>query len=765
MGLIYNVHYEVAATAFLAVFYVFLKLQYGSESKLNTVFQLLVMIAILANVLDIISAFAISNGEVLPLWFNWLINSLYYLSDALFGFKFAEYIYLYTHRTKKSNTKYLRINKFLFGLYIVTMVANLFGGFLFNVSESGDYSHGNLYILVYVMPFYYYICSFISLITEFKNFALKQRISILVYFVVGLAGAFMQMFFFPNVLLSVFTIDLGIVMMFFSMESPDYQKLIYTMKELDKTKQEAELAREAASSANNAKSVFLARMSHEIRTPINSVLGMSELLLRDDLTSGQRQMTKNIQSAGNALLSIVNDILDFSKIESGKMDIVNVEYSLGSLLNDCLSMISLRASEKGLALRAINDPSIPEHLYGDEVRVRQIITNILTNAVKYTHTGYIALGVGWEDKGGDEMILKVSVEDTGIGIAPENMDKIFNSFQRIDERTNRNIEGSGLGLSITKQLLELMNGSIRIESTVGKGSTFFVKLPQKIVSREKLGVFCIKSDEIKADKYIARFEAPDAHILVVDDVEMNIEVVTGLLRETKIKVDTALGGKKALKMACDKVYDVILMDHMMPEMDGVETLNALRRIQSPNQDTPVIVLTANALVGAKEQYIKEGFEDYLSKPMRGDALEKMLLKYIPADKVKKTESVTDKISEEPQKNSNSEMDFTFVDRELGISYLAGNEELYDEITKMFCDDDKSHEIQDFLEKNDWKNYEISVHGLKSTSMSIGATVLAEEARLLEMAAKNNDIEYIKNNNQRVMSGYLELIKKLNTPCA
>jgi len=388
-----------------------------------------------------------------------------------------------------------------------------------------------------------------------------------------------------------------------------------------------------AEAASKAKSDFLANMSHEIRTPINAILGNDELILRESKETDIQDYAKNIKSSSKALLALINDILDFSKIESGKLNILPVEYNLASLLTDVHNMVVMRAEEKGLTLKTQVEKIAPSALLGDEVRIRQICVNLLTNAVKYTKTGGVTMNV-YTSLGQKEMMnLIIEVQDTGIGISECNQKYLFDSFCRIDEKQNRNIEGSGLGLAITKQLVDLMDGTIQVQSQLGHGSTFKVVLPQKIVSASPIGEFTATSHD-EHPQYKEQFHAPDARVLVVDDVSMNLKVFSGLLKKTQIQVDTAISGEECLKKISEREYDIIFLDHMMPNMDGIETFRAMQALSTFNSKTPVIMLTANALEGAREQYMSEGFTNYLSKPIHADQLEKMILNYLPKELIK-----------------------------------------------------------------------------------------------------------------------------------
>ena len=557
-----------------------------------------------------------------------------------------------------------------------------------------------------------------------------------------------------------------------------------------------QLEKEAADQANRAKSSFLADMSHEIRTPINAVLGMNEIILRECLQaresgdlSKQEEIivfnniisyASNIESAGSNLLSIINDILDFSKIESGKKDIVESEYRLSSVLNDVSNMIFFRAKDKGLDFRVDVDASIPDGLYGDEVRVRQVIVNVLNNAVKYTEKGSIQLRI-YDDKeahtGSEESVcLKISVTDTGIGIRKDDIAKLFTKFQRVDLNRNSTVEGTGLGLAITWSLLEMMGGNIQVESEYGVGSTFTITLPQRVVSKEPFGDFKSKFEKnmLEAKPYCEGLCAPNAHILVVDDTRMNLNVVVGLLKNTQIKIDTATGGEEAIKLAGKNAYDLILMDQRMPIMDGTEAFHRIREHRnSLNSETPVICLTADAIIGAKERYLAEGFTDYLTKPIDSQALGEMLIKYLPPKKVeiKPTENIDSALSEntaatqEEEKFPVQAFDYLKgigVAPETGLRYCQGDTALYQSILKDYLQGARQRidDIQRYHDAGDWKNYGIQVHALKSSSLMIGAIELSEAAARLESASEQGDEQTITLIHSGMMDQYHALVDAL-----
>jgi len=381
---------------------------------------------------------------------------------------------------------------------------------------------------------------------------------------------------------------------------------------------------------------FFTNMSHEIRTPINTIIGLNEMILREEISDEIAENAIHIQDASKMLLALINDILDMSKIESGKMEIVPIQYETGSMFSELVNLIWIRAHEKKLEFKLDISPEIPSMLFGDEVRIKQIITNLLTNAVKYTQKGYISLSARSEIKDSNKVLLTISVKDSGIGIRKEDMQRLFQSFQRVDEGLNAGIEGTGLGLSISHQLIEMMGGKITVDSIYQKGSIFTIQLEQDIVDGNPMGQmdFMTRGSTHRRKKYKQIFEAPDARVLVVDDNEMNLLVVKKLLRETKIQVDLARSGRECLELTRQHYYHVIFMDHMMPEMDGVETLQ--RMTQQENglcRETPVIALTANVMTGAEQTYRDKGFQSYLAKPINGMLMEAVLLKFLPKELV------------------------------------------------------------------------------------------------------------------------------------
>ena len=404
----------------------------------------------------------------------------------------------------------------------------------------------------------------------------------------------------------------------------------YVVRLREKKKLEDEL--KIAEETSKAKTSFLSNMSHEIRTPINTVLGMDEMILRECTDNTILSYATNIKKSGTILLQLINDILDFSKIEAGKMELVASNYTIKDMVSDLHTMIMVRAKEKNLTLNVVLNPKIPSVLFGDEMKIKQCIINLLTNAVKYTNEGSVTFSVDFSKADDEHIILKISVSDTGIGILPQDMKKIFSPFERVDLNRNRSIEGAGLGMSIVKQLLTMMESKLQVQSVYGKGSEFSFAIKQKVVSWSESGEFAVSGavSEGKKTAYKELFHAPDAHVLIVDDVELNRAVMVALLKNTQVQVDTAASGTEMLDLTNGKIYDVIFLDHRMPGMDGVEALHAMKSSnQNLNRHSPCIALTANVYEGVRDVYLKAGFDDYLSKPVNTADLEAMLMKYLP----------------------------------------------------------------------------------------------------------------------------------------
>lgn len=437
-------------------------------------------------------------------------------------------------------------------------------------------------------------------------------------------------YFVPSIIIIMVVL---IVCRFIALQS--IQLLQKQSNELEDMTRQAVEARKLADESNQSKSRFLSNLSHEIRTPINAVLGLDEMIIRESNEEAIKDYAKDIRSSGKTLLSLVNDVLDISKIEAGKLELVLVDYDVSSFVNDIVNMISGKAYDKGLSFQVEIQNDMPHLLYGDEIRIKQIIMNLLSNAVKYTKMGEVKLCISYRKQDEESIIMSVMVRDTGKGIKKEDLEKLFTPFQRIEEKQNRNIEGTGLGMSITKQLLGLMDSQLVVESVYGLGSDFSFEIVQTVKDWSPIGNYQDAYRRIKKQEgtYRERFKAPDAKVLVVDDTPLNVKVFKGLLKQTEIQIDEAYSGNEGIRKALKEEYDIIFIDHMMPDIDGIETLKQIQQSDSPNANKPMIALTANAVSGSREMYIREGFAEYITKPIEADKLERMMIRFLPENLV------------------------------------------------------------------------------------------------------------------------------------
>lgn len=496
--------------------------------------------------------------------------------------------------------------------------------------------------------------------------------------------------------------------------------------------------------ANLAKSEFLANMSHEIRTPINAILGYNEMIMKDSRESQTAEYALNVQAAGRTLLSLVNDILDFTNIEEKEIVLKKEPYHVLEILQDVLAYSEFSAEKKGLETRVEIDEQIPQVLLGDAVRIIQVLHNLISNAVKYTPEGYIELIIRWKETLG---ALKVEIRDTGIGMKPEEVKQISESFIRFDKQRTRNIQGIGLGLSVVTRLLKLMDSQLMVESELGKGSVFSFVLTQEVVDASPIGKYEKRRDytlQEYADDEIP--VAPEAKVLIVDDNQMNLDLLARCLQVTNMQIESAVNGAEAVEMVRKNDYHMILMDHMMPIMDGVEALHKMKE-ENLCEKTPIIVLTANAVGNVWEEYLQEGFDDYLSKPIFSRQLYGLIRKYLPEQLLEQEKDpFWDKLSQ--------------LDKKLGLEYCCGSEDFYKEMLKSYLENNKYEDIQSAYQQSDWEQYRILVHALKSTSLSIGAVEVSENAKKLEIAAKEARESDIMANHGKVMVQYRKLLDQI-----
>ncbi len=627
--------FEIASLGYLLVLYL---ISFNDKNrgtfrsyKLFRYLEINMMLALIVSILTYTFAYP-ELGTPLPVCT--LLRTMDSIMCVMASRVFAVYLMEYVDSEGRLKTVSV-IGNIIFFTYLILMILNLHFKFILWYTPEGTYMHGSLFVpIVFSAPVYYLTSGIMMLIFKLKTLGRREKVALSIASFVTLFGTIIQAATNGVILLSLPFGSIGIFVLYFSIETSDYHQLL-------KNNEILRLAEQDAIKANRAKSDFLASMSHEIRTPLNAVLGMDELILletgkRTDVdstfTSRIKEYAENIRDAGQVLLSVINDILDLTKIESGKMEIKPAPYRLHDLINDVGTMVRVRAEQKGLAYIQKLDPSIPDHLLGDELRIRQIMINLLNNAVKYTDSGSVELDVSMSDKTENSLSLCIKVTDTGIGIKEEDMSLIFGDFQRIDEEHNHKVEGTGLGLSIVKRMIGLMNGHIEVSSKYEEGSVFTAYIPQEICSE----VFEKSSDGEKRGKLadVITYHTPDCRYLVVDDNRLNLLVAKRFLDGLCGQIDTARSGEEALQKMKQTKYDLIFMDHMMPDLDGIQTYEmSLEDPDNINIKTPVIMMTANALCGVREEYLSKGFADYISKPVEIKELLRVVERHLPGDKV------------------------------------------------------------------------------------------------------------------------------------
>lgn len=659
-----------------------------------------------------------------------IINDMAFLMIMLLALPYL----LYMNEIQKG--RYERIYQILESIIII----NFFVCAALHMTKICDFADTIGYISLFCIISIIWL--FATIILDIRSGAIREYRFVAAGMFGMCVAAFIQIYFYfyKNDLFNGMVLALGLIFLLaFSTISA-----IYDVVEIDREKQQA-------LQTSEAKGRFLANMSHEIRTPIHAILGMDAMILRESAETQIKEYALDIRNAGQTLLSLINDILDLSKIESGKLEILPAEYDLSSLIHDVVNMIATKAKDKGLSLELSVNDSLPSGLWGDDVRIRQILVNLMTNAVKYTESGSVTLivdGIVHEDS----VSLTFRVEDTGIGIRKEDIEKLYHEFERIEEQRNRKIEGTGLGINIVTQLLEMMGSRLQVESEYGKGSAFFFVLEQKIRKPEPIGDLeqRIKS-QAEAYVYQVMFVAPEAQILVVDDNAVNRRVFLKLLEATQIQIDEAGSGKECLELVEKKTYDLIFLDHMMPDMDGIAVLHEM---QKRGETPPVIALTANAVTGAKEMYLSEGFHDFLSKPVNPEKMEKMIMNLLPEDKV----NCAPEEAEASLKQGETEAEEVPLPELEGIDwnyaqiYCKDRAILWDTIAHVYASmEDEAEQLEGFLsmltepgeEEQQLNHFRIKVHSMKNSAAMIGAVSLAGVAKMLEYAARDGKTDVVR----------------------
>jgi len=591
-----------------------------------------IIISSLAHLLSEQAAlYTLTHTDTVPAPVNRGIHQIFLLMFLVIFYEV--YLYILAMISEESN-KTLKEGKWI----ILPFTLATFGVLVLPIEyiheEGGSYSFGPAIIVVYISVYILAITAATYMVRYRAIIPAKKKKAIAISLICELGVGVYQVCN-PTHLISCVGIALLCIGFYLTVESPDNVLIELLLDE----KRKVEAAKEEAVLANQAKGRFLAQMSHEIRTPINAILGMNEIVLRESKETNIRGYAEDINDAGQLLLSIVNEILDLSKIESGKMEIVETEYNLSKLIADLTAMISLKAKSKNLFFHINIDKTLPVNLYGDDVRIRQILTNLLSNAIKYTNKGKIELNINGELQN-DMVTLHCSVTDTGIGIKEEHLDSLFEEYTRIEDNSNHYVEGTGLGLTITMRLLKLMGSNLQVRSEYGKGSEFFFELKQKVMNSMTIAEYEDKNEDVQAKKLnISTFTAPKARFLVVDDNKVNRLVFSKLLEPTKIQIDEAESGFECIDMMKEHRYDMVFLDHMMPGMDGKETLQRIKAMTDyPSENAVIVALTANALIGARKEYIRDGFDDFLPKPIIYKDAEEIILKFLPSELVEYVEN-------------------------------------------------------------------------------------------------------------------------------
>lgn len=721
---------QIACIIFIFFIAVLYFLSTGKKSTSSKWFSTMLICTLLHLIFDAVTVYTVNHLEIISPVVN-RVAHIFFMGTMLALFYIA-YKYLESLIEEEIGQK-IKSYEFSVIPLILTILGAVFLPLEYIESERSNYSYGPAAFMTYI-GVAIYVVYIIRLIRRYgKQIPQKKMRAIHVALISEIPVAIYQIII-PDSLITcigMVLLNLGIYM---TTENPD----ALLVDQLEKEKRRAD-------SANEAKTNFLANMSHEIRTPITAVLGMNELILRESKESNVRQYARDIEGSARSLLSIINDILDITKIEAGKLTVISAEYEVATLLHDVNNMISFKARMKELEYITNIDENIPQRLMGDDIRLRQILVNILNNAVKYTQKGSVTLDIKMLPSEKEHVArIRFSVKDTGIGIKKEDLQKLCQPFERIEEKRNRNIEGTGLGMSITKQLLGLQQSELEVSSVYGEGSEFSFELYQEIVDKTPIG----KLDEgtgIQHNEFQHAFEAPDAKILLVDDNELNRRVFVGLLKETKIQIDQAENGNECLKKIAEEAYDIIFLDHMMPEMDGVETLRIMKQMEDfPSKGAPVIVLTANAIVGAKENYLAEGFDDFLEKPIDYHKLESMIKELLDATLVQEatmvSQSSEDDLSELPMIEG--------LDWKYARTHFPNEKMLLETIeffAKTIIIDAEELEclFGDIVSEEGRAAYRTKVHSMKNSAATVGIVPLAGMAKVLEDAARNGEISVLE----------------------
>lgn len=802
MRCIFNVDFELSSMIFMVMLVLYISIQYDLRIRRNREFFVLAIINLLANFLDVLTAFTISMGSDIPDGVNLFLNTLYFISLGLFGFQFMRYSMTLAKTTRMAR-RMERIANVAFVIFCTLLIVNVPTGIIASF-ENGLYIHGPIYYSIYFYPYSLLLYCFIRTILRAEELEdIRKKILMASYLTFCLGVSLLQMLYLRTVLLTIFSISMGMLFMLVLLETPDYQQMIWSMEQLKMTRGEAEKSAALAQSASNAKSSFLSHMSHELRTPLNAVLGYAGLILENTREKDTAENAVKIRAAGQDLLSITNNVKDFVELEDGTATVNESVYQTQSMIRDMLTSLEFFNADKKLKVLIHVDPEFPENLYGDHVRILQIMNNLTSNAVKYTDHGQITITLRWN---GDGFLF--SVEDTGIGMRRDDMRRISESFLRMDEKHTGSVLGMGLGLSLVTRLLLMMDSRLEYDSTYGVGSRFWFHLKQERVGTETIGEMAARNlENTNREEYIGKnLSAPidetvsaysdmvasgfssreegnnhessllapgqKGTILAVDDNRLNLDLFRRLLSGTGYRIVKAENGKEALNLIRNSAqpFSIIFMDHMMPVMDGVEAMHIIRD-ENLCPHTPVVALTANAVTDVQREYIHQGFSAYLLKPVVRqeliDTIERLTGRSVSersanVAEVGQEEGLTSAMPGSLNQNAKSmEVLGSFLNTEAALTYCADSIDFYLVILNDYVEGNRREEIEENYGSEDWDNYRIGVHALKSSSRTIGADQLSEDAKALEDACKEERTDYIREHHREVMEEYTDILVKIS----
>jgi len=700
------------------------------KTKLHMIFSAILVLSMVHLIFDSATIYTVNRLDEIPAWINDVFHRLFIGTMVVLFYLFYRYVVVLIEEEsgKKQGLAWL-----FAGILVVAVIGAVALPLYYRETEIGNYSYGPAAYMTYASIGVHLIGVVVLLAVNWKKVHAKKKIGITVAMAVEIIVALYQAVH-PMALLSGMGIMLIVLSFYLTMQNPD----IALVEQVQEEKRKADAASEA-------KSTFLSHMSHEIRTPMNAVVGMTELMLRTDITLEQREYLINIKNSGNALVSIINDILDLTKIESGKMELTEENYEVAPMLKDIRLIIENRIGDKPIALIYEVDEKLPARLRGDALRIRQVMINLLNNAVKFTEEGHVKLSIAVLSASENEVEIKISVSDTGQGIRKEDLKRLFEAFEQVDTERNRGKEGTGLGLAISSDLIRLMGGKLEVQSVYDEGSEFYFTIKQKTVSGNTVNT----EEEDERD-----FTAPAAKILVVDDSQINLKIAMGLLKPLRMQVDTAESGRQALEMVQSTEYNIIFMDHMMPGMDGIETTRRMRQLPAKYlESVPIVAFTANAMKEAEKSFYAAGMNGFIPKPIETEALFKAVRRYLPDEYIVYNDSVSLPFVAPLQENL-CEFQLDGIDVQAGVK-SAGSTDFYMEILGDFylLIDTKSLKIEKCTEDGLWRDYTVEVHALKTSARMIGAMELSQEFAYLEQLGKEENAEEIMEETPKVLAHY------------